>query len=80
MKNSVHCRILYSTIVILAISLVLTFVCWPSKSIAIGKPQYKLVHYGCDISRAQKALAQYSNQGWELAAVGDTACFFIFKK
>jgi hypothetical protein len=77
MKSTLYCRILYTMIV--------TFASIPSKSVAAGQLQYKVVFYGRstggDVTVSmQKYLDEYSNQGWELVAVEPMAGNLIFKK
>jgi len=84
MKSTVYCRIL-SIIVVLIIGLIVTFASMPSKSVAAGQFQYKVVFYGRssggDVTVSmQKYLDEYSNQGWELVAVEPMAGNLIFKK
>jgi hypothetical protein len=84
MKSTLYCRILY-TMVVLMIGLIVTFASIPSKSVAAGQLQYKVVFYGRstggDVTVSmQKYLDEYSNQGWELVAVEPMAGNLIFKK
>jgi hypothetical protein len=84
MKSTVYCKLLY-TIAVLMIGLVVTFASMPSKSVAAGKFEYKVVFYGRsgggDVTVSmQKYLDEYSNQGWELVAVEPMAGNLIFRK
>ncbi len=84
MKSTVCRRIIYA-IVLLMFGLVVTFASMPSKSVAAGKYQYKVVFYGRSTSgdvtvSMQNILDDYSNQGWELVAVEPMAGNLIFKK
>jgi hypothetical protein len=84
MKSRVY-RGIFFTMVALMVGLVVTFAGMPSKSVAAGKYQYKVVFYGRSTSgdvttSMQNILDEYSNQGWELAAVESMAGNLIFRK
>lgn len=84
MKSSLRARVLYA-IVFLMLGLAIAFATMPSKSVAAGKYQYKVVFYGRSTSgdvttSMQKYLDEYSEQGWELVAVEPMAGNLIFKK
>ncbi len=84
MKSKAYRRILY-TIVALMIGLAAAFSSMPSKSVAAGKYQYKVVFYGRSTTgdvtvSLQKCLDEYSEQGWELVAVEPMAGNLIFRK
>ena len=83
-KSPVHFRILYA-IILLMLGLFAAFAGMPSRSVAAGKYQYKVVFYGRsaggDVTTSiQTILDDYSNQGWELAAIEPMAGNLIFKK
>jgi hypothetical protein len=84
MRSNMYGRIVCA-VVVLMIGIAFTFAGMPAKLSAAGKYQYKVVFYGRstsgDVTTSMQAiLDDYSNQGWELAAVEPMAGNLIFRR
>lgn len=81
MKSKAYKSFFYSTIVVLIIGMIFIFVSMPSKSMALGKTQYKVVKLSDFGAPAiQKTIDSFSSQGWELVTYEGSSAILIFKK